>query len=500
MTNGNDTNGTPEKPGLAFMKKFSSLGEMETSTKVILIVAGVVLAIYLAGVIVFTNMFLPNTTLAGRDVSFMSTTAVTSGLSDETDGFVSHVSGDGIDMDITASEVDLEFDAEAYIKSALDQENPWFWPIGIFLHHEIDATELASLDDDKLQAIVKEAVDKINETGTAPTDATIAYSDDEASFVVVAEQAGTKLDEQKVFDEIRAGLMSLDKTIELDNAAYLMPEVLSDDPSLAAAAEKANSFLTANISLSMNGLDAGTIDASMIQKWVTLDENLDSTLDEAAIETWGKEELSPTLDTVGTTRTYTRPDGKTVTVSGGYYGWNIDSATLSTQIVDAVKNGETTTIEVPTYSTAAQLPDANGRDWGNRYIDVDLTEQHARMYDDSGNLVWETDFVSGNTVGNYNTPTGVYFINSYFNKSNPQSTLLGQTDPETNEPEYETPVYYWMPFIDNMVGFHDAYWRSSFGGTIYQGNGSHGCINLPSEKASELCELIQVGDVVVVHN
>jgi lipoprotein-anchoring transpeptidase ErfK/SrfK len=488
----NKSTGLAKKPG--------SFGEMETSTKVLLIVAGVVLAIYLAGVIVFNTMFLPNTTLAGRDVSFMSTSAVAAELSGETDGFTSHVSGDGIDLDITAAEVDLKFDADAYIKSALDQENPWFWPIGIFLHHDITATELATLDNDKLQAIVKAAVDKVNETATSPVDATIAYSDDAQAFTVVAEQAGTKLDEQKVFDEIRDGLMALDKTIELDNAAYLQPSVLSDDEALAQAAEKANAFLTAKVSLSMNGLDAGTIDASYIQKWVTLDENLEPTLDEAAIVTWGKEELSPTLDTVGTTRTYTRPDGKTVTVSGGYYGWNIDSATLSTEIAEAVKNGETTTIEVPTYSTAAQLPDANGRDWGSRYIDVDLTEQHARMYDDSGTLIWETDFVSGNTVGNYDTPTGVYFINSYFNKSNPASKLIGQTDPETNEPEYETPVYYWMPFIDNMVGFHDAYWRSSFGGTIYEGNGSHGCINLPSEKAAELCNLINVGDVVVVHN
>ena len=58
---------------------------------------------------------------------------------------------------------------------------------------------------------------------------------------------------------------------------------------------------------------------------------------------------------------------------------------------------------------------------------------------------------------------------------------------------------YWVPFIDNLYAFHDASWRSRFGGSIYQTDGSHGCINLPSAKAEELYDLAKVGDVVVVH-
>ena len=32
---------------------------------------------------------------------------------------------------------------------------------------------------------------------------------------------------------------------------------------------------------------------------------------------------------------------------------------------------------------------------------------------------------------------------------------------------------------DGDIGLHDATWRSTFGGAIYRGGGSHGCINLP---------------------
>ncbi|MBQ6410460.1 MAG: L,D-transpeptidase, partial [Atopobiaceae bacterium] len=59
---------------------------------------------------------------------------------------------------------------------------------------------------------------------------------------------------------------------------------------------------------------------------------------------------------------------------------------------------------------------------------------------------------------------------------------------------------WWMPFVNNMVAFHDAPWRSQFGGQIYYDNGSHGCVNLPPEVAKKLYELAPEGTVVVVHD
>ena len=55
-----------------------------------------------------------------------------------------------------------------------------------------------------------------------------------------------------------------------------------------------------------------------------------------------------------------------------------------------------------------------------------------------------------------------------------------------------------MPF-NGGIGLHDASWRSKFGGDIYVRDGSHGCINLPKNKAAELYNRIQKGCPVVVH-
>lgn len=83
------------------------------------------------------------------------------------------------------------------------------------------------------------------------------------------------------------------------------------------------------------------------------------------------------------------------------------------------------------------------------------------------------------------------------NSNSGGSTLKGTND---NGTKYETPVAYWMPFVGNLIGLHDAAWQTSFGGTRYKdGAGSHGCVNLPVDKAAELHNLCRTGDVVVSH-
>jgi lipoprotein-anchoring transpeptidase ErfK/SrfK len=56
-----------------------------------------------------------------------------------------------------------------------------------------------------------------------------------------------------------------------------------------------------------------------------------------------------------------------------------------------------------------------------------------------------------------------------------------------------------MPF-NGGVGLHDAdSWRSSYGGSIYKTNGSHGCINLPLSAAKTIYETVSAGWPVIVY-
>ena len=64
--------------------------------------------------------------------------------------------------------------------------------------------------------------------------------------------------------------------------------------------------------------------------------------------------------------------------------------------------------------------------------------------------------------------------------------------------EYQSHVNYWMPF-NGGIGLHDATWRSKFGGDIYVTSGSHGCINLPKDKAEKIYDIIDKNMPIIVY-
>ena len=152
-------------------------------------------------------------------------------------------------------------------------------------------------------------------------------------------------------------------------------------------------------------------------------------------------------------------------------------------MTEAIQNGETVDKEPAYISKGAQK---GSNDIGNSYVEIDLTNQRLYLFKD-GDIVLETDFVSGNmSKADCVTPPGVFGL-TYKTRN---AILRGAN--------YETPVNYWMPFNGN-VGMHDATWRRDFGGTIYLTSGSHGCINLPLHMAASIYEYVSTGFPVVCY-
>lgn len=487
--------------------EFDSPKKKHKAGKIVAIVLGVLVlalgAVYVGGAIYFGSTALPNTTLADDDISLEAFSSVAEQVAGRAKDFSTKVTGTDFSLDLTASDMGLTFDQDSYAQSLSAQQNIWAWPLAFFQTQTLSASESASFDSSKLEKLLSEAITKHNESATQPTNATIGYVESEGGYAVIPEVAGSALDSAATVSYVEKQLLGLPASIKLDDTCYVQPTVTSDDANLAQAVTNANTFLKADIPLTLAGMEAGSVTKAEISGWIVLDENNNATLDETKLAEWVKNNIAAKFDTAGSARTYTRPDGKTVSVDansshwGNYYGWITDEATLVSQLAEAIKSGSTETIDIPTKQTASAVPDSGGRDWGNRYIDCDLSEQHVRLYDASGSLIWESDCVTGKTSDGHDTPTGVYVLNG--NKQSGDVELRGQIDPSTGEPEYISHVKYWMPFIGNSWAFHDADWRSSFGGTIYQYSGSHGCVNLPPAKAADLYNLCQVGDVVVVH-
>ncbi len=464
--------------------------------KVVAIVIGVFVAIlaiiYVAGAIFFMGRFFPNTFTGDTDLSMRPVSEVQQQLDQAISDYELTVTGQGFRLELNAEETGISADTAAVVESMHADANPWAWPLELFGTHDETDKLAASYNESGLEETVRTAVDEFNADKSAAVDATIAFDESLGAFAVVPEQPGTALDGDAVVKAVDEAVVSLERSVKLTSEDLQQPTVLSTEPRLKEAADKANSMITADLTLTMAGDVAAEVNASQISQWIVLDENLDASLSQEALTAW-VDELTAACNTVGTERTYTRADGKVITVAGGVYGWEVDRDALLAQVQEGVAAGTVASQEIPCLSSGTAYNGVGGRDWGNRYCDIDLAEQHVYFYDESGALIWESDCVSGTPDEENSTSVGVFWLNA---KESP-SLLIGYKD---GKKWYESPVEYWMPFDGNVIGLHDADWQPAFGGNLYaEGYGSHGCVNLPVDKAGELYNIIQPGDCVVSH-
>lgn len=118
----------------------------------------------------------------------------------------------------------------------------------------------------------------------------------------------------------------------------------------------------------------------------------------------------------------------------------------------------------------------------NPYIIVSISKQTLEYYE-YDKLVLFSNIVTGI---NNKTPVGNFKV---LNKAT--KIILKGAD-------YESFVNFWIAFKGHSFGFHDASWRSKFGGTIYKTNGSHGCVNMPYSKVKQLYNMVAIGTPVYI--
>lgn len=475
------------------------------------IVVGVALALYAGGFLLFSNVYYPNTSIAGVDVSLMSERAAVGRVESSAQNYALTIEGNDFSFKFSPADGQLPVNVQDRAEAIMDANEPLAWPARLLEAlagtqdtseaQPVDGRELPELsrsfDSEGFTSELSAAIDAYNEGRSGVFDAPSAYDEKAGAFTLERAKTNVKINKDQVIDEALLALSDLVSEVELDESDFEQLAGNATDSELEAACEAANELIGVDVNLKMAGQTVATLDGKQLATWITFDEALAPSLDRDALTTWAQE-LDDGLDTVGTERTYTRPDGKVVTVGGGTYGWIVDSAALVDAINEAFANKQTGDLDVPLKSEGAVFTKLGEKDWAE-YIDVDLTEQHARYYDASGNLVWESGCITGNpNLGNA-TPTGIYRMNNCMKNV----TLVGEKDPETGEPEYKTPVAYWMPFVGGAVGLHDASWQASSNFSnpnAFYSVGSHGCVNLPPDKAGELYNLVKSGICVIVHN
>ena len=449
---------------------------------VVLIV--VLLGIYGAGVAYFSNNFLPNTFVDGKDVSLKSRDEVAAALESSLTGYQAKVDGDGLSFTLKATDINLRYDGDSYASSAMSQTSALTWPVSFFTQRNLTVGAKVSYDESRLASLLQTYID----AGKAgDSDGGIAYDEAQGKYTYAQQAIVGRIDAAAACAHIGEKIAALSASITLGE------ESLANGADIQTAVDTANAYLQAGPVLTLANTTVTEVTSAQVASWISFGDDLSVSLDTDAITAWCQGDLSNTTDTVGKSRTFTRVDGKVVTTQArGVYGWSINGAETAQQIAEAIKSGTKQTIEMPCYDTADRY-NPGGQDWPDRYIDVDITTQHATFYE-NGQVIWEADVVTGLPADDRDTPQGVWTITS----RDTNVTLTGPND-ESGNPEWESHVDFWMGVKQNIVGFHNAPWRYYFGGEIYKTNGSHGCINLSYDDAEKLYNLCKVGDVVVIH-
>ena len=313
-----------------------------------------------------------------------------------------------------------------------------------------------------------------------PENASLIFINTE--FVIVDEVYGNYLDKEKVYTEVVKSIYTGQEILNLDEAnCYVNPKYCSYSKEVKEAKNIIDQYMSSKITY-VFGDENEVVDYSLINQWIKIDDELNVSIDAQAIMNYITN-LAKKYDTVGVAREFKTSTGKTLSVSGGYYGWRINKKKEAQILKEDIENGSILEKE-PEYLQKGVCRGEN--DFGDSYLEINITRQHIWYYK-QGKLIAQGDIVSGNVSNGNGTPLGIYEIT--YKQEN--STLRGAN--------YEAKVNYWMPFNGN-IGLHDASWRYSYGGDIYLNDGTHGCINAPKYLAKKIFAEIEAGTPVICYD
>lgn len=457
--------------------------------KILGITAGVAVlltaGIYVGGIVYFQDRFFPNTKINGIEASHSTVEDIEAAIARKMESYkILLKERDGARELISASQIRYQYVSNGEVRGFLESQNPWTWPLSAWREYSSTFTASASFDESLLEKTVSSLKCFSPEVEVEPKDAYIKFK--KTTFKVAKEVEGKKVKKKRLLKVLKKAISEGETQLDLEEAdCYAKPSVRKSDKKLNRLVENLNQYARTKITYSF-GEKKEVLDGSRIKDWLSYDEEGNVTLDEAQLAAY-VEELAEKYDTYDKPRKLRTHDGSEVQVEGGSYGWKIDQEEETEQLLELVKGGVNTDRIAVFAQTAVSFENS---DLGDSYVEIDLSRQHLWMYLDGKEIV-SSDFVSGDmSKAGRRTPPGTFTL--YYKKS---PAVLRSNKPGDS---YESPVTYWMPF-NGGIGLHDANWRGSFGGSIYQYNGSHGCINLPTAAAKKIYENIEKGFPIICY-
>lgn len=463
---------------------FDRRGGRRRGRKILIIVLIILAALYVAGAVYFSKHFMPRTTVNSMDASWKTASQMKNLFDDEIDNYTLTIQERGGKTEkISGSGLNLKADFGSRISDGLKKQHAFTWIFRIWQKKDIQIYDLADYDEDALNQAVENLSCMDPSLMTKARSASISKKQTNGKFTITEAVEGTTIKESVFLKKVSQAVSGLDPKLNLEKeGCYESPKYQSDDQKVKDALETVNKLTDITITYDMGDIDPVVNGAEQIRSWLDIDDDLHVTISKTKIAAYVKK-FAKKYNTAYTSRKFRTAEGETITTAGGYYGWLLDQKKETNALYQDVKNGKDVSREPNWAQTAVSH---KKRDYGNTYAEVDIGSQRM-WYIENGKVRMSSYVVTGNESTGHGTPRGVF--NIMYKQRN--ATLSGQG--------YNSPVSYWMPFEAN-VGFHDASWRSSFGGSTYKTSGSHGCVNMPPANAAKLYSMIKKGCPVIVHD
>ncbi len=396
---------------------------------------------------------------------------------------------DGTEYEISLADMGYQGDYLTVLEEYQEKQNPFFWVDNITVHRNHQLVPKISYNKELLKKAFLE-LNFIKKEQQKLTDYCLKWNAEKGYYIY--DGLSKRIDIDKTFETFVTVIENGETHIDVAQLEYYYDIPLSkEQKELKRLWDKIEKFQNCDIIYDMS-TEKVNLSPSVMSRFlkaekgipvVTQDNSFE--LDEDAVRKFVSD-LAKSYDTYGKERQFATTRGDTVTVKGGTYGTTLNQNAeveflmenlLLSQVHTGIKKEH-----IPKYLKEANVRGKN--DIGDTYIEIDMTNQKLYYYE-KGELILETDVVTGNMKRKMGTPEGVNFV---YNKQK-NRVLRG--------PGYASPVKFWMP-VKGGIGIHDANWRKEFGGDIYKTNGSHGCINTPTDKMTELYDRVEIGTPVIM--
>jgi Putative peptidoglycan binding domain./L,D-transpeptidase catalytic domain. len=451
--------------------------------KVIVISVALTLTV-LAGVYVaisfyFSSHFFFRAKINGWRVGGMDLTAAEEKVGDGVEDYLLTVfDRDGGKHHVYGADIACSYVPDGSVEKLLNAQNPVQWVGAIFAPHESEVPITMEYKEELISQAVESMDCFQKENITDPESARIELGED--GYHVEKETPGNRMVFERVLAKVKQAVSAGETSVQLTDEDYVSPEYTSESKEIVETMERIEKYENATIDYQIKD-SKEQLGKEQIRDFLTVD-GFNVSLKEDKITDY-VQMLASKYNTYADVRKFKTSSNDTVEIGGGDYGWIVDKPGEAEQLKADLKAGKPVSRE-PVYSQRAYVEGKD--DIGNTYVEIDYTKQHMWYYE-NGELVVESDVVTGNINKNNGSPDGVFKI---VYKDSP-AVLKGE--------DYESDVTYFMPFAYN-VGIHDASWRGGkFGGEIYKSSGSHGCINAPLEVADTIYKKIEVGTPVIAY-